>query len=193
MPQILPQTSSQTQAGKLASSQNGAPNTLCCFPWKFPETQSAGDPLFSFLFAGKPCTSQRTPPLTIPPTYLPNDRSGCLGGCQTEESSLREESSINSRGQSMPRGGRSCAERQEKPRGQGIGRRRRRRRTRQRRATRQRKKEATRERTTRVGRPRGGMKVAARIGEGLRREIGKGRRPRVRLREGVEDVECRAL
>ena len=39
--------------------------------------------------------------------------------------------------------------------------------------------EATRERTTRVGRPRGGMKVAARIGEGLRREIGRGRRPRV--------------
>ena len=37
--------------------------------------------------------------------------------------------------------------------------------------------EATRERTTRVGRPRGGMKVAARIGEGLRREIGRGRRP----------------
>ena len=30
--------------------------------------------------------------------------------------------------------------------------------------------EATRERTTRVGRPRGGMKVAARIGERLRRE-----------------------
>ena len=33
----------------------------------------------------------------------------------------------------------------------------------------------TRERTTRVGRPRGGMKVAARIGEGLRREIERGR------------------
>mgnify|MGYP004214457277 CR=1 FL=1 len=39
--------------------------------------------------------------------------------------------------------------------------------------------EATRERTTRVGRPRGGMKVAARIGERLRREIGRGRLPRV--------------
>ena len=39
--------------------------------------------------------------------------------------------------------------------------------------------EATRERTTRVGRPRGGMKVAAKIGEGLRREIGRDRRPRV--------------
>jgi len=38
--------------------------------------------------------------------------------------------------------------------------------------------EATGERTTRVGRPRGGMKVAARIGEGLRRELGRGRRPR---------------
>ena len=32
---------------------------------------------------------------------------------------------------------------------------------------------------TRVGRTRGGMKVAARIGEKLRREIGSGRRPRV--------------
>ena len=39
--------------------------------------------------------------------------------------------------------------------------------------------EATGGRRTRVGRPRGGMRVAARIGEGLRREIGRGRRPRV--------------
>ena len=39
--------------------------------------------------------------------------------------------------------------------------------------------EMTRERTTRVGRPRGGMKVAARIGERLRTEIGRGGRPRV--------------
>jgi len=44
--------------------------------------------------------------------------------------------------------------------------------------------EATRERTTRVGRPRGGMKVAARIGERLRREIGRGRRPRARVGDG---------
>ena len=46
-----------SDSGKLASFQNGAPNTLC-FPWKFPETQSAGDPLFSFLFAGKACAGQ---------------------------------------------------------------------------------------------------------------------------------------
>ena len=39
--------------------------------------------------------------------------------------------------------------------------------------------EMTRERTTRVGRPRGGMKAAARSGERLRREIGRGRLPRV--------------
>ena len=39
--------------------------------------------------------------------------------------------------------------------------------------------EATRERTTRVGRPRGGVKVAARSGERLRKEIGRGRLPRV--------------
>ena len=47
-----------SDSGKTASFQNGAPNTLC-FPWKFPETQSAGDPLFSFLFAGKPATAYR--------------------------------------------------------------------------------------------------------------------------------------
>ena len=41
-----------SDSGKLASFQNGAPNTLC-FPWKFPETQSAGDHLFSFLFASE--------------------------------------------------------------------------------------------------------------------------------------------
>ena len=39
--------------------------------------------------------------------------------------------------------------------------------------------EVTRERTTRRGRPRGGTKVAARIGERLRSEIGRGGRPRV--------------
>ena len=44
--------------------------------------------------------------------------------------------------------------------------------------------EATGGRTTRVGRPRGGMKVAARIGEGLRREIERGRRPRIRVGDG---------
>ena len=44
--------------------------------------------------------------------------------------------------------------------------------------------EATGGRTTRVGRPEVGMKVAARIGEGLRREIERGRRPRVRVGDG---------
>ena len=39
--------------------------------------------------------------------------------------------------------------------------------------------EATGGRTSRVGRPRGGMRVAARIGDRLRREIRRGRRPRV--------------
>ena len=47
--------------------------------------------------------------------------------CFLSFSSLREESSINSRGQNMPRGGQSCDERREKQREQGIGRRRRRR------------------------------------------------------------------
>ena len=38
--------------------------------------------------------------------------------------------------------------------------------------------EVTRESTTRRGRPRGGTKIAARIGERLRREIGKRRTPK---------------
>jgi len=59
---------------------------------------------------------------------------------------LREESSINSRGQNMPRGGRSYAERREKQREQGIGRRQRRLRTRPRRAMSQRMKQQERER-----------------------------------------------
>ena len=49
-----------SDSGKLASFQNGAPNTLC-FPWKFPETQSAGASLFSFLFAGKPRIQAKVP------------------------------------------------------------------------------------------------------------------------------------
>ena len=32
--------------------------TPSIFKWKFPETQSAGDPLFSFLFSGKPALAQ---------------------------------------------------------------------------------------------------------------------------------------
>ena len=49
-----------------------------------------------------------------------------------------------------------------------------------RRAMSQSEDETAGERTrTRVGRTRGGMKVAARIGEKLRREIERGRRPRV--------------
>ena len=47
-----------SDSGKLASfpretreKQNGAPNTLW-FPWKLPETQSAGDPLVSHWVAG---------------------------------------------------------------------------------------------------------------------------------------------
>ena len=56
-----------SDSGKLASFQNGAPNTLC-FPWKFPETQSAGDPLFSFLFAGKLCLAQSGPSRRVFPS-----------------------------------------------------------------------------------------------------------------------------
>ena len=36
---------------------DGAPNTLW-FPWKLPETQSAGDPLVSFLVSGNMYTGQ---------------------------------------------------------------------------------------------------------------------------------------
>ena len=91
-------------------------------------------------------------------------------------------------GQAAPRG-----ERLEKPRARewelgGIGRRRRRRRTRQRRAeddgegagerTRLPKHRVlSQKREWRERRPRGGMQVAARIGERLRREMARGRRP----------------
>jgi len=75
-------------------------------------------------------------------------------GVTVRESSLREESSINSRGQNMPPGGQSCDESRkagEAARARGSGRRRRRRRTSAEEgdAT---EEEATRERTTRVGR-----------------------------------------
>ena len=56
-----------SDSGKLASfpretreKQNGAPNTLW-FPWKLPETQSAGDPLVSLWVAGNPWTGQPFP------------------------------------------------------------------------------------------------------------------------------------
>ena len=91
---------------------------------------------------------------------------------------MLEESSIDSRGQDMQRGGRSCDEKAQEAA-----------RTRDRQAAAASQHEAeesdateeemTRERTTRVGRPRGGMKIAARSGERLRREIGRGRLPRV--------------
>ena len=55
-----------SDSGKLASfpretreKQNGAPNTLW-FPWKLPETQSAGDPLVSLWVAGNPRKGQNT-------------------------------------------------------------------------------------------------------------------------------------
>ena len=56
-----------SDSGKLASfpretreKQNGAPNTLW-FPWKLPETQSAGDPLVSLWVAGNPRKGQFVP------------------------------------------------------------------------------------------------------------------------------------
>ena len=96
---------------------------------------------------------------------------------------MREESSINSRGvseYSLDRGARNAARRAELRLEARA-------RDRQAAASSQNEaeesdateEEATRERTTRVGRPRGGMKVAARSGERLRREIGRGRLPRV--------------
>ena len=52
LPQILPQTSSQTQGNSRVSRMEH--QTPSVFPGNFQGTQSAGDPLFSFLFAGKP-------------------------------------------------------------------------------------------------------------------------------------------
>ena len=92
---------------------------------------------------------------------------------------LREGSSINSRGQIMPRGERTAELRRAAREAA---------RARQTAAASQNEAEESDEsedetageRTrTRVRRTRGGMKVAARIGEKLRREIGSGRRPRV--------------
>ena len=67
-----------SDSGKLASfpretreKQNGAPNTLW-FPWKLPETQSAGDPLVSLWVAGNSRTGQDRVP-GIPLSY----RTGC--------------------------------------------------------------------------------------------------------------------
>ena len=97
--------------------------------------------------------------------------------------SLREESSINKRGQNRLRGEWSSAERREKQPEQGIGRRRRRLRTRGQAEESDESEDETAGERTRMrvgtGRTRGGMKVAARIGEKLRREIGRGGRPRV--------------
>ena len=93
--------------------------------------------------------------------------------------SLREGSSIDSRGQDMQQGPRRAELRRKAKEAE---------RTRERQAAAAQdeaeendatEEEVTRERTTRVGRPRGGMKVAARIGERLRKEIGRGRLPRV--------------
>ena len=51
LPQILPQTSSQTHGNSRVARMELQKLSV---PWKFPETQSAGDDaLFSFLFAGK--------------------------------------------------------------------------------------------------------------------------------------------
>ena len=94
---------------------------------------------------------------------------------------MREESSIDSRGQDNLRYAARRAELRRKAKEAA--------RTRDRQAAASQdeaeendatEEEVTRERTTRVGRPRGGMKVAARIGERrLRKEIGRGRLPRV--------------
>ena len=83
---------------------------------------------------------------------------------------------INSRGQNMPRGGRNCAEKREKQReqgptgGGGVA-------ERGRGERRDRGRSDRRENDERSGMTAGWHKVAARIGEGLQREIERGRRP----------------
>ena len=71
-----------SDSGKLASfpretreKQNGAPNTLW-FPWKFPETKSAGNPLVSFLVSGNMDTGQRTGDLSRIGYALGGTRAG---------------------------------------------------------------------------------------------------------------------
>ena len=76
-----------SDSGKLASfpretreKQNGAPNTLW-FPWKLPETQSAGDPLVSLWVAGNPCTGQLSGTISIHlTTHLRGLASGRAAG-----------------------------------------------------------------------------------------------------------------
>ena len=72
-----------SDSGKLASfpretreKQNGAPNTLW-FPWKLPETQSAGDPLVSLWRLGcrklsyRPTQDRPRPPCAVGPKSFP--------------------------------------------------------------------------------------------------------------------------
>ena len=70
-----PALSTQTP-GKLESCLNGAPNTLW-FPWNFPETQSAGDPLVSLWRLGcrklsyRPTQDRPRPPCAVGPKSFP--------------------------------------------------------------------------------------------------------------------------
>ena len=70
-------------SGKLESCQNGAPNILW-FPWKFPETKSAGDPLVSFLVSGNMGTGQLRdhPPVWLPPSSVQKRLGRCPGAEQ---------------------------------------------------------------------------------------------------------------
>ena len=70
LPQISPQTSSQIQGNSRVSRMEHQTwsQTPSVFPGNFRKrTQSAGDPLFSFLFAGKVYTGQPPTPRTSHP------------------------------------------------------------------------------------------------------------------------------
>ena len=92
---------------------------------------------------------------------------------------MLEESSIDSRGQDMQQGGRSCAERRKKPREQGSGRRRRAGVAERGRGERRDRGRSDKGEHDEKGTTARWHEVAARIGERLRREIGRGGRPRV--------------
>ena len=97
---ILPQTDfapdQLSDSGKVASFQNGAPNTLC-FPWKFPETQRAGARLFSFLFAGKVYTGQQ---INLVEQVVPSNRRRARF---SKKSSSKEGQALASAGRSHER------------------------------------------------------------------------------------------
>ena len=65
LPQILPQTSSQTQGKQRVSRMEHQTPSVCPGNFRKRKGQSAGDPLFSFLFSGKLCSPAQARPRAL--------------------------------------------------------------------------------------------------------------------------------